>query len=439
MTTERSQMKTATVKGTRLAPTEMSVCKVVDADLSAAVSVVVDQFCGWLESFGETSLDFQTVYASPMGRAAKALYYRQRIVGTIAVAPMVFCEAFAPRARRLFWKRQRFPIADAHYAMAFAFLASVSREEKWLERARHFLSVLEATRCPGLKEYGWGYPFDWETIDGTIRSGIPLITTTPYVYEAFSQVYSLDHDPRWLAIMESIARHALTDYRDLETAFEAASCSYTPLPHDGCRVVNASAYRGFLLAKAGIELSQPQYVEAAKRNLRFVASAQNADGSWPYAVDGRRGFVDHFHTCFVMKSLTKASRLIDSPEAERAIERGVQYYLNNLFDDTGLPRPFAKPPRLITYRRELYDYAECMNLSLLLREQFPALDVILARVVTDLRERWQRPDGSFRSRQLLLGWDQVPMHRWAQAQTFRSLCFLLASGTASSEMKAGRG
>jgi hypothetical protein len=189
------------------------------------------------------------------------------------------------------------------------------------------------------------------------------------------------------------------------------------------------------LAKAGIELSQPQYVEAAKRNIRFVASAQNADGSWPYAMDGRRGFVDHYHTCFVLKSLTKAARLIDSRDAERAIERGIRYYLGHLFDGTGLPRPFAHRPRLITYRRELYDYAECVNLSVLLREQFPALDQTLVRVVADLIERWQRPDGSFRSRQLLLGWDQVPMHRWAQAQLFRSLCFLLERRTLSQETK----
>ena len=31
----------------------------------------------------------------------------------------------------------------------------------------------------------------------------------------------------------------------------------------------------------------------------------------------------------------------------------------------------------------------------------------------------REPDGSFRSRQLLLGWDDVPMHRWAQAQMFQ--------------------
>jgi len=311
--------------------------------------------------------------------------------------------------------------------MGFAFLASVRNEEKWLQRARHFLSVLETTRCSGLKEYGWGYPFDWETIDGTIPAGTPLITTTPYVYEAFSQVYRLDHDPRWLAIMESIARHVFSDYRDLETEIEAASCSYTPSENDKCLVVNASAYRAFLLAKAGAELAQPRYLETARRNIRFVANAQNADGSWPYSADGRRGFVDHFHTCFVLKSLTKAARLIDCHEAEHAIEQGIQYYLRHLFDEMGLPRPFARPPRLITYQRELYDYAECLNLAVLLQERFPSLSRTLVRVVGDLIQRWQKPDGSFRSRQLLLGWDEVPMHRWAQAQTFRSLCFLLAS------------
>ena len=418
---------------------EMPIGTSADQQMSEVVSGAVDRFDGWLEKFGEVSYDFQTVYASPLGRAAKALYYRRPMMGTMAVAPMVFCEAFMPSARRLFWKQQRFPIADAHYAMAFAFLAESRREEKWLQRARHFLSVLEDTRCPDLKEYGWGYPFDWEGIAGTIKAGTPLITTTPYVYEAFSQVYSLDHDSRWLAIMESIARHCFADYRNLETGDGAASSGYTPWPTDKCLVVNASAYRACVLAKAGIELAQPQYLEMAKRNIRFVVGAQNPDGSWPYSADGLRPFVDHFHTCFVMKSLAKAAKLIDVPEAERAIERGVQYYLANLFDGAGLPRPFARAPRLVIYRRELYDYAECVNLAVLLRERFPAMNQTLGRVVADLLARWQRPDGSFRSRQLLLGWDEVPMHRWAQAQMFRSLCFLLASGTSAQEPRARRG
>jgi len=106
-----------------------------------------------------------------------------------------------------------------------------------------------------------------------------------------------------------------------------------------------------------------------------------------------------------------------------AIERGVDYYVRNLFDDEGLPKPFSRRPRLTVYRRELYDYAECINLATLFKGRFSALDDILARVM-NLRG-WQKQDGSFRSRQLLFGWDNTPMHRWAQAQLFRSLCFNL--------------
>ena len=81
---------------------------------------------------------------------------------------------------------------------------------------------------------------------------------------------------------------------------------------------------------------------------------------------------------------------------------------------------------MTVYRRELYDLAECINLAVLLQGRFPELDKTLSSVLTELLKRWQKPDGSFRARQLLLGWDNVPMHRWAQAQLFRSLCFFLS-------------
>lgn len=385
-------------------------------------TAAVHRFCGWLDQYGETSYDHQSCFASKLGRRAKALYYRKPLLGILAVAPMEFCEAFVPTARRLFWKRQRFPIADAHYAMGFAFL----RSKECYKRAVHFLEVLQETRCRGYEDYCWGYPFDWQTRTGTIRENTPLITTVPYVYEAFSQVYTLDGNPKWLRIMRSIARSAAGMYRDIETAPNAASCAYTPAPDDPGGVINASAYRSFLLTKAGIELSEQQYLDIAKRNLNFVLSAQNDDGSWYYATDGTRDFVDHFHTCFVLKALAKIEQLTGSIECRNAIERGIQYYLSNLIDGDGLPKPFSKAPRLTLYRHELYDYAECINLAVLLNGRFPGQERVLSSVVADVLARWRKRDGSFRARQLLLGWDNVPMHRWAEAQMFRSLCFLLS-------------
>jgi len=393
------------------------------------VQTTILRFTEWLDKYGEVSYDFQSFFSSDLGRAAKALYYKKPLLGTVAVSPMVFCEAFIPSARRLFWKPQRFPIADAHYAMGFGLLALVFGQEQYYKRAVHFLDVLTETRCPGYDNYCWGYPFNWETLRGTIREFTPLITTVPYVYEAYKQVYEVDHNQKWREIMRSIAQHALVDYKDLETSPTASTCSYTPSPTDSMRVVNANAYRAFLLTSAAVDFSENKYRVVAERNLNFVLQSQNADGSWYYATDGTRNFVDHFHTCFVMKALAKIEALTGHPGCTRALQQGVDYYVKNLSDEQGLPKPFSRRPRLTVYKRELYDYAECINLSILLRGRFPKLDENLSIVLNEIMTKWQKPDGSFRSRQLLFGWDNTPMHRWAASQLFRSLCFLLYRNT----------
>jgi len=408
-------------------PAEIDVYSKADTESVplGEVLAAVRRFITWLDSYGETSYDFQTLYASDLCRSAKALYYCKPFLGTVAVAPIIFCEAFIPSARKLFWKPQRFPIADAHYAMGFALLGKYLNDDVYYRRALHFLQELEETRCSGYEQYCWGYPFNWETLHGTIREGTPLITTVPYVYEAFREVYSIDNNDRWRQIMRSIAEHGLRDYKDFATSNRAAACSYTPIPEQSVGVINANAYRAFLLTQAAMDFSEDKYRKAADRNLYFVLESQNPDGSWHYANDGKRHFVDHFHTCFVLKALAKIEALTGNGACTRAIERGIDYYVRNLFDEHGVPKPFSRPPRLIVYRRELYDYAECINIGVLLKGRFEKLDRLVDGVLNETLNVWHKPDGSFRTRQLLIGWDNVPMHRWAQAQLFRSLSLLL--------------
>jgi len=404
----------------------------------ATIEAAVVRFTEWLDHYGETSYDHQSFFASDRGRWAKSLYYRKPLLGTLAVSPMIFCEAFVPSARRFFWKPQRFPIADAHYAMGFAFLARALGQERYYERAVHFLEVLKETRSPGYEHYGWGYPFNWETRRGTMLQATPLITTVPYVYEAFREAYMIDGERKWREVMQSIARHAVEDYQDVETSARASSCAYKPGPEDSTGVINASAYRAFLLTTAAVDFSDANYLKIADRNLNFVLQSQQSDGSWPYSTDEERLFVDHFHTCFVLKALAKIEALTKNPECTKAIERGVDYYVRNLFDEQGLPKPFSRRPRMTVYRRELYDYAECLNLATLLNGRCPELDGIFSGVVTDLLAHWQKRDGSFRARKLLFGWDNVPMHRWAQSQVFRSLCFFLSQHLHKGQDKLGR-
>jgi len=401
------------------------------------VNQVLNDFTEWLAQHGETSRDHQTFFAGAVGRTAKTLYYNHKLLGTAAVAPMIFLEAFVPSARRFFHRPTRFPIADAHYAMGFAFLFQATNDEVYLRRAIHFLEELKKSRSPGFAEFCWGYPYDWVTRNGTIKTQTPLITSTPYAYEAFLQVYQiLESEDRgrrtedrqgllaeYRQIIESVARHAAFDIKDFPVSENASSCSYTPFDKGG--VINAAAYRSFLLTSASQIFNEEEYWLTAERNLNFVLDNQNPDGSWYYAVDGVRDFVDHYHTCFVMKALGKIHALTGHAPTLKALGQGVSYYVSNLFDANGLPKPFSRAPRLTVYKRELYDYAECINLCLLLRDRFPILEKILEKATAHILEAWIKPDGSFRSRKLYLGWDNVPMHRWGQAQMFRSLAFYL--------------
>jgi hypothetical protein len=321
--------------------------------------------------------------------------------------------------------------------MGFAFLYQATGDSSQLENAIHFLTELKKSRCNQFKEYCWGYPFDWVTRNGVLKEETPLITTTPYAYEAFLQVSEIlesegrgqrtedgaDLVAEYRHILESIARHAANDIKDFRTSENASSCSYTP--YDSGGVINAAAYRAFLLTSASLLFSNDNYWKIAERNLDFVLENQNPDGSWFYAVDGVRDFVDHYHTCFVMKALAKIHALTGHAATLKALGKGVSYYLSNLFDADGLPKPFSRAPRLTVYKQELYDYAECINLCVLLRDRFPVLGATLEKVVTHVLETWVKRDGSFRSRKLYLGWDNVPMHRWGQSQMFRALAFYL--------------
>jgi hypothetical protein len=308
--------------------------------------------------------------------------------------------------------------------MGFALLARLEPEKGYYDRAVHFLEEMLESRSQGYQHFCWGYPFDWVTRNGTIAAHTPFVTTIPYVYEAFEYVHQLDGRDQWLEAMRSIGEHAIKDIKDLQVAPGVFSCGYGPYDRKG-GVVNASAYRAFLLTSAHRRFSDERYWRVAEGNIKFVLLAQREDGSWPYAVGDERDFVDHFHTCFVLKALAKVERLTGHEGCRRAIDKGVRYYLENLIDADGLPKPFSVAPRMTVYKRELYDYAECINLCILLKDRIGALQGTLKRVVQDVLSRWIKEDGSFRSRKLMLGWDNVPMHRWAQSQMFRSLCFFL--------------
>ena len=133
----------------------------------------------WQEEYGSTSWDQYDFWANRVGRRAKAYYYRRPRLGLPLVAPFVLVDALVPKSRQLVWHRQRFPIADAHYAMGFLALARVLDKQDQVRRALPYLEALIDQRCPEEEDFCWGYPFDWETCFGTFREGTPRSRPRP--------------------------------------------------------------------------------------------------------------------------------------------------------------------------------------------------------------------------------------------------------------------
>jgi hypothetical protein len=403
---------------------------------------MADRFVAWLEDAGYESYDPYDVWGTRYGVLARRLYYRKHPLGLAMIAPLILMEVVWPRLRRLLVRKGRYPTADAQLALAFLNLYEIARAQEqvlaprapvgrtpvsWLIKARALADDLLTESVRGRSGLGWGYPFDWQSVSGLMRKQTPLITATPYCYEVFTRLFDLTGEDDYREVARSIAAFVFNDLHDTPTGPDAAAGSYTP--HDRSKVVNASAYRAFVLFDAARRFDHDDYRQTATKNLRFILDAQRPDGSWLYAIDSpREAFIDHFHTCFVLKNLYKLNRDLHSPEVAAAVRRGYEWYRRSLFDGEDNPRSFTIAPRRQIVRIEMYNVAEAISLGTLLRDDIPAAfalaDTLAARFVRDRQLR----AGHWLTRIYLGGiGHRVPFLRWPQSQLFLALTNLLGA------------
>ncbi len=403
---------------------------------------MADRFIVWLERAGYASHDPYDVWGTRYGCAARRLYYSKHPLGLLLTAPVIAMEMVCPRLRALLVRKNRFPTADAQLALAFLNLCQISREcEKaaapwsfgsrpsisWLAKARELADDLLTESVSGYSGLCWGYPFDWQSVSGLMKKGTPHITATPYCYEVFTRLHDLTGDPSYAGAARSIASFVFENLNDTAMGQDSAASSYTP--HDRSKVINASAYRAFVLFDAAQRFHEETFRAKAAKNLRFILQAQRADGSWLYALDSpAEAFIDHFHTCFVLKNLYKLNRHVQSAQVAHAIRRGYQWYRASMFDADGSPRSFTIAPRLQIVKVEMYNVAEAITLGTLLRHEIPEAFALAERLTTRFVKRGQLPSGHWPTRTYVGGIRHgVPFLRWPQSQLFLALTNLMAA------------
>lgn len=387
----------------------------------------IRRFDAWLENAGYESYDPYDIWGTKYGVFSRRLYYEKGFVALPLIAPILAIEAVCPGLRKLFVHKQHFATADGQLVLAFLNLYSCTGEKRFLEKASRVAGELLQYSVPGYSGHCWGYPFDWQNNRGLWRKNTPYITCTPYCFEAFLALHDATGEQRHLDVARSIANFVYSDLKDTPAGNDALAASYSPL--DETKVVNASAYRSWVLFEADARFNLLDYRDKARRNLNFILQAQRPDGAWLYAVEGKgEGFIDHFHTCFVLKNLFKINRRLQDPAISRALKTGFDYYQRHLFYQDGLPKGFAVQPRVQIVLLEMYNFAEAITLGALLREEIPEAFTIAQKLAATLCEKYQLSDGHFVGRVYRGGFRQTfPFLRWPQAQLFYSLTNLLAA------------
>jgi hypothetical protein len=408
----------------------------------------VQKFTAWLEKTGYRSYDPYDFWGTSYGRFARRLYYKKNPAGVLLTAPFILLEILYPGYRRLFVEKNRYPTADAQLGLAFLNLYESKSEQEgpkssaaqasqahdrpaeyWLARAKEIAAGLLKQSVPGYKGNCWGYPFDWQHVNGLMPKGTPHITATPYCYELFTTLYDLTGEGHYFEVAKSIATFVFEDLKDTPTGEDSAASSYTP--YDRTKVVNASAYRAFVLMDAAERFQKEDYRTKALKNVRFILQSQNGDGSWLYAIDNpAEAFIDNFHTCFVLKNLYKLNRRLQSSEVRQAVQRGYEWYRKALFDEEENPRSYAIAPRVEIVRLELYNVAEAISLGLMLKDEFPNAAILAGIQTARLIRKYQVPRGHWVTRIYIGGIRHtLPYLRWSQSQLFLALTNFLAAAS----------
>ncbi len=199
------------------------------------------------------------------------------------------------------------------------------------------LRCLDGLRLPDREEPCWGYPFDVQSRVFFYSRRQPNTIATAFAGHAMLDAYTAMGDGE---LLEKARGAGLFFLRRVPQADAADGAYFGYLPGDRSPIHNSNLLAAGLLARlSGLGGDRDGFGSAAEAAVRYSTARQRADGSWPYGEMPKLGWVDNFHTGYVLDALRVcADAGVAAKVAEDAWSSGLAYYRRTFFLADGTPR-----------------------------------------------------------------------------------------------------
>jgi hypothetical protein len=308
------------------------------------------------------------------------------------------------------------PVTLGLCIQGYAYLLNVfpQHKEDIQKKIDFLIDELEKMQAKTFSGACWGYDFDWEARYAKIPGYEPTVVATGIVTNSLFECYKFTKNEKALELCMSACNFVLKDLKRTYDAEGNFCFSYSPF--DTQVVFNASMKGARLLAQVYSVTLEASLKTEAQKAVAFVMKHQQPSGAWIYSTSEVGGWIDNYHTGYIIDCLHEYINCTGDNAYQGALENGLQFYWNNFFEDNRIPKFYDKEKFPID--------CTAAGQSLLTSVRFNKLE-LAGNVATWMIENMQDKKGFFYFRKYKSSTEKISFMRWSNAWMFAGLSYLL--------------
>lgn len=306
----------------------------------------------------------------------------------------------------------------AYIARGDLLLYQLTKEKKYIERAKNLLDWLTKNSCKGYSGYCWGNHFDYQTRGYYLEKNNPTLVWTSLTGRAFFDAYNITKDKKYLEVVDSVCNFIINDLPKVKD--EKGYCiSYVK---DTINLVHNANLLGAAMLAQGYKLTgKNEYKVNAKQFIMYSINHQRENGSWFYGEEKKYHWIDNWHTAYNLDAMKIYEECTNDMFFSKNLKKGFEFYKKHFFLEDGTPKYYHDN----VYPLDIQCASQSID-TLIFFRYYDEENISLAKKVAIWTiNNMQDIDGHFYQWKNRIFTNKTPTLHWGQGTMYHALANLL--------------